>query len=273
MVLLRERVVALGRDHPHLADEGRQSSGHGPSATERPVAAECPRVLRLKANPLLLWAKGAKHAASWLVARSARRTPRWRRNSPPVTVRVDNSPREEFQMFKSSFAFLGAVALGVALSGSPASAQSVMKTCGDQWQAAKAAGTTNGATWPQFLSQCRAQLKTGAAAPSTAAAPAPAAPPPTMHTVPTPPATQTGVAPAPAPAPAGAGEFASEQQARARCPSDTIVWVNNLSHVYHFPGLSSHGRSFYGNTKDGAYMCEADAKAAGDRAAKDERHP
>jgi len=37
--------------------------------------------------------------------------------------------------------------------------------------------------------------------------------------------------------------------------------------------LSIQRRSFYGTTKEGAYMCEADAKAAGNRAAKDERHP
>jgi hypothetical protein len=66
--------------------------------------------------------------------------------------------------------------------------------------------------------------------------------------------------PAPAPPP-----FA---QARARCPSDTVVWVNTKSNVYHFAG-----RRDYGNTKQGAYMCEADAKAAGDRAAKNEKHP
>jgi hypothetical protein len=69
------------------------------------------------------------------------------------------------------------------------------------------------------------------------------------------------------------GEFWYEEQARARCPSDTVVWVNTLSHVYHFPGTSSHGHSYYGHTKEGAYMCEADAKAAGNRPALDERHP
>lgn len=124
----------------------------------------------------------------------------------------------------------------------------------------------------EFLSQCRAQLKAGAAAPSTAAAPAPA---PTMHTVPAPPSAQTGQVPAPTtvPAPTGSGEFASEQQARARCPHDTVVWVNTLSHVYHFAGVSSHGRSYYGTTKEGAYMCEADAMAEGNRAARDERYP
>lgn len=177
-------------------------------------------------------------------------------------------------MLKSLAAFGTAalIALGVAVSAAPANAESVMQQCGAQWQTAKAAGSTNGETWPQFLLQCRAQLKAGAAAPSTAAVPAPA---PSMHTVPAPPSAQTELAPAPAaaPAPTGAGEFATEQLARSRCPSDTVVWVNNLSHVYHFPGTSTHGRSYYGHTKEGAYMCEADAKAAGNRQALDERHP
>ena len=234
-----------------------------------------------------------------------------------------------------SFAGVGAaalIALGVALGGSAANAESVMKQCGDQWQAAKAAGTTNGETWPQFLSQCRAHLKTGAAAPAPAA-PAPAAPAPapvqmpaaTMktasqcdgeyaankaaikasgqtkrafvaacragtETIPQGAAAAPAPAPAPAPAqntgslfpwqqpaapaptataaPTGAGQFASEQQAKYRCPSDTVVWVNTNSGVYHFSGTHN-----YGHTKQGAYMCEADAKAAGDRAAKNEKHP
>jgi hypothetical protein len=53
-----------------------------------------------------------------------------------------------------------AILLGMAAT---ASAQSVMKQCGEQWLAAKAAGTTNGETWPQFLAQCQAQLSSGAA--------------------------------------------------------------------------------------------------------------
>jgi hypothetical protein len=65
-----------------------------------------------------------------------------------------------------------------------------------------------------------------------------------------------------------AGEFASDQQAHARCPTDTVVWVNTHSRVYHFEGTHN-----YGHTKEGAYMCEADAKAAGDRAAMNEQHP
>jgi hypothetical protein len=49
-----------------------------------------------------------------------------------------------------------------------------MKQCGEHWQAAKSAGTTNGATWSQFLAQCRTQLGTGAA--TAVPTPAPAQP-------------------------------------------------------------------------------------------------
>jgi hypothetical protein len=236
-----------------------------------------------------------------------------------------------------------AIALVVALAGSTAaSAQSVMKVCGDQWKQAKAAGTTSGETWPQFLAQCRAQQKAGgAAAPASsgfapaAVAPTPTygqgaptagvktagecnaeyaankaairasgqtkrefvagcragtglvptastavpAPAPSTYNAPAPAPTNYAPAPAPAQTPAepsysslprslSAGEFASDQQARARCPTDTVVWVNTRSRVYHFEGTHN-----YGHTKEGAYMCEADAKAAGDRAAMNEQHP
>ncbi len=79
-------------------------------------------------------------------------------------------------------------------------------------------------------------------------------------------------APAPtnygAPAPTGAGSSASAQQAQYRCPGATVVWVNEKSHIYHFPGTHD-----YGNTKRGEYVCEADAQAAGNRAAKNEHRP
>jgi hypothetical protein len=100
-----------------------------------------------------------------------------------------------------SFADFGSaamIALGIAFAGStPGNAQSVMKQCGAQWQAAKAAGTTNGLTWPQFLSQCRANLKNGAPSgpsPSTMGA-SMGGRPPSIQTVPAPPPTQGGFAP------------------------------------------------------------------------------
>ncbi len=63
--------------------------------------------------------------------------------------------------------------------------------------------------------------------------------------------------------PTGAGQFTTEAEAKARCPSDKVVWVNTKSRIYHYAGTRS-----YGTTKQGAYMCEADAAAAGDRASK-----
>ena len=78
-----------------------------------------------------------------------------------------------------------------------------MKQCGEQWRAAKAAGTTNGETWPQFLAQCRAQLSSG----TTTAAPTPApAPPQTGSLFPW---QQPAAPPAPAPSTATRGNAQS----------------------------------------------------------------
>jgi hypothetical protein len=72
---------------------------------------------------------------------------------------------------------------------------------------------------------------------------------------------------APAAAPTGANQFASEAQAKARCPSDTVVYVNLSSKIYHFAGHKE-----YGHLKRGAFMCEKDTAGVA-RAAKDEKHP
>ena len=144
--------------------------------------------------------------------------------------------------------------------------QSVMRQCASQWKDAKAAGTTGGQTWPQYLAQCR-RRQGSAAAPSGGFAPAPAAPAPA-------PASQSGslfpwwqqsapAATSGAPATPRAGEYTTELAARARCPSDTIVWANTPSRIYHYSGTR-----YYASTRRGAYMCEADARAAGYRAAK-----
>jgi hypothetical protein len=159
----------------------------------------------------------------------------------------------------SAFAFAGALTLA---SAGAVRAESVMKQCGDDWKAAKANNTTNGMSWPEFLKQCRTG-KEGAAAPAPAPVAAPAAAPA--------PAPMQTYQPKPKPAfrqaarPTGAGEFASEAEAKARCPGDTVVWVNTKgkSHTYHLSGTR-----WYGTTKQGAYMCEADAGAAGYHASR-----
>jgi hypothetical protein len=145
-------------------------------------------------------------------------------------------------------------AFGLAAS-SPAGAMS-SKQCGQDWKDAKAAGTTAGMTYRDFQqSHCK-----GAAEPAAAATPAPAA-----AATPKPKKTEAAAPAAPVAA-TGAGQFAAEAEAKAHCPSDTVVWLNTKSHKYHFSGHKS-----YGTTKKGAYMCEADAKAAGNVAAKGEQ--
>ena len=153
--------------------------------------------------------------------------------------------------------------------GGATAGQSVMRLCASQWKDAKAAGTTGGQTWPQFLAQCRAS-RSAAASPSGGFAPAPAQAPaqapasqsgslfPWWHPSASAPASNAGV-----PSALRAGEYATELQARATCPSDQVVWVNTPTGVYHYSGTH-----YYGHTRRGAYMCEANAKASGFRAAR-----
>lgn len=170
---------------------------------------------------------------------------------------------------------------------SSSSSQKTVKDCVAEWRADKAGMQARGVTEKAYVEQCRA----GGTVPTATAPepkPAPAAPPPSR---PAPTGTQAAPAPAPqkpapsttaAPVPAPAqnppvprdnatleaGQFADEASAKARCPTDTVVWVNLPSKVYHFAGTKS-----YGTTKRGAYMCEKEAIAAEDRASKTEKHP
>ena len=57
--------------------------------------------------------------------------------------------------------------------------------------------------------------------------------------------------------------FPSEEQARQHCPSDTVVWLNLPSGIYHFKD-----ERWYGSTKNGAYVCQQEADRAGDRASR-----
>lgn len=67
---------------------------------------------------------------------------------------------------------------------------------------------------------------------------------------------------------AGVNQYTTETMARVHCPTDTVVWANTRSGIYHFRGDDN-----YGTTKRGAYMCERDALAGGIRMAKNEKHP
>jgi hypothetical protein len=54
--------------------------------------------------------------------------------------------------------------------------------------------------------------------------------------------------------------FATEKAAQQHCPSDTVVWLNLPSGIYHLKG-----QRWYGQTKSGAYVCRVEADKAGDR--------
>jgi len=142
------------------------------------------------------------------------------------------------------------------------------KACIEEWRADKAGFQAKGITQKAYVAECRggpAAIPTAAPAPKpTVAEPAPA-PAPTTAERP----AQAPVARAPSSGiPSAAGQFTTEAQAKANCPIDTVVWVNLRSKIYHFSGTRN-----YGNTKDGAYMCEKDTGAQGMRAAKNEQHP
>ena len=62
------------------------------------------------------------------------------------------------------------------------------------------------------------------------------------------------------PATNGLQEFASESAAKAHCPSDTVVWLNTNSGIWHEKGMR-----WYGATREGAYVCRKEAAVAGDR--------
>ena len=144
----------------------------------------------------------------------------------------------------------------------PSAGRKTAKECRAEWQANKADNQAKGITEKQYVEQCRtgAAAAAPAAAPAATPTPAPARPAPATPVATPPPATAT--------APGGAGQYRTEAEAKGHCPADTVVWINPKSKVYHFAGTKN-----YGTTKEGAYMCEKEAVAQGDRASKSEHHP
>ena len=57
--------------------------------------------------------------------------------------------------------------------------------------------------------------------------------------------------------------FSTEAAAQATCATDTIVWANTKSKIFHLKGTSTYGKG-----KNGVYMCQADATTEGFKATK-----
>jgi hypothetical protein len=104
--------------------------------------------------------------------------------------------------------------------------QKTARQCNDEWSANRASIQASGKTKRAFVAECRG---VPVAAQATTAA-----------------------------TPPGKDQYPTEAEAKAACPDDAVVWVNLRSMIYHVNSSRN-----YGQTKQGAYMCEKDSAAAG----------
>ena len=153
---------------------------------------------------------------------------------------------------------LSGVAGGQAPAGAPAGANGICRD-GTYSTAASKSGACAGHKGVQtWYAAVAAPAATVAGKPPTAM-PAPTAmtgaqakPAPSATAAPSAPAAMPAASPKVGPAAAAAGKTA------APGGGPGLVWVNTESNVYHCPGTT-----YYGKTKAGTYMSEADAKAKG----------
>jgi hypothetical protein len=145
------------------------------------------------------------------------------------------------------------LAMAQAPAGAPAGSTGQCKD-GSYTNAAKKAGACRGHKGVQQLFAADASTPAASAKSSKTAAAAPATTPASTPA----PASAPAAAPAatPARAPKASSSMANTTPAAGGGPG--MVWVNTPTNVYH-----CSGSRYYGKTKEGKYMTEAQAKAAG----------
>lgn len=163
------------------------------------------------------------------------------------------------KLFSSSLSLLAITFFAVsahAQSAPPAGATGLCKDGTYTTSATKSGACRGHQGVKQWLS---ASAAPAAAAPAKAT-PAPSAAPPA--------ASAPMSAPAASAAPAASSHAHTNLANVAAAPGGGpgMVWLNTGSNVYH-----CYGSQYYGKTKQGAYMSEADAKAKGAHA--DHNHP
>ncbi len=144
--------------------------------------------------------------------------------------------------------FAGQAGMAQAPAAAPAGSTGLCND-GSYWTGASKSGACRGhkgvKTW---YASSAAPATTAAPAAKTATPAAPAAP-------------ASAAAPATAAAPASkkaSAQSSTHSSTPAPGGGPGLVWLNTSSKVYHCPGTK-----YYGTTKAGAYMSEADAKAKG----------
>src|SRR5690242_21440166 len=151
-----------------------------------------------------------------------------------------------------------------APSAAPASAGKTATACRDEWRADKAGFQAKGITEKSYIAECRGNPATAAAEPAKPAANTDKSSTSRWSDI----FRGRETSGARSTTASTQGQYAGEAEARARCGSDTVVWANLDSKIYHFAGKKA-----YGHTKKGAFMCEREAMSQGMRASKSEDRP
>jgi hypothetical protein len=147
---------------------------------------------------------------------------------------------------KKLVAFCAAAACaGLMLSAAPASAQNRLKTCNDEWNAMKTAGTVGDKKYADFRKECLART----AATPAGAAPAPAAP--------------TAAAKPAAPAAEGAAVFPSAVSSKYSSESAGKARMHTCLDQYNANKSGNGNAGLHWIQKGGGYYSQCNAKLKG----------